>query len=510
MSRLTFCKVTLEPARTIAQGRGADSMSNTPVLQSNCGQPVAGMALLERPNPAGYFIFPDLSIRHEGKYRLHFVVFETLKDPNDIDHDDHTTLQEAPMGGMGFGTQRVDVRSVPFTVYSAKKFPGLSESTMLSKTVSEQGCRVRIRRDVRMRRRENKAPKEWDGYEEENNHDARRTATPDNYVQQPHVPHASPALDNPDRPRSVSNASNTSFPAPRRPSMEDMNQGYAPNSYSSMPPPQAPAYSQMPQYASGQNQYQGQYTAPAQPAALMQPPQTPYTQPHQAHHGYQSQNGMAYGYMNQTYQQSHYEQAPQYKSDTAVQTPVDYAQPTSDYRRTSVAPTTQQYTNTAQHVPPYSPMDQYGRPSMSQQMSQPQTSHMPPAQSLTPLRTLPPASMPKPEVLSPSYQSPPSGISAPMSAASDASASQHSYDTNRQALPRFTRPQAQPQSVGLKRGYETVFGNQGLNERLQQGQRPQAHVFDDGSDCQPEQPLMNYRRADGSMRQRMPHEMPVS
>lgn len=485
-------------------------MSNTPVLQSNCGQPVAGMALLERPNPAGYFIFPDLSIRHEGKYRLHFVVFETLKDPNDIDHDDHTTLQEAPMGGMGFGTQRVDVRSVPFTVYSAKKFPGLSESTMLSKTVSEQGCRVRIRRDVRMRRRENKAPKEWDGYEEENNHDARRTATPDNYVQQPHVPHASPALDNPDRPRSVSNASNTSFPAPRRPSMEDMNQGYAPNSYSSMPPPQAPAYSQMPQYASGQNQYQGQYTAPAQPAALMQPPQTPYTQPHQAHHGYQSQNGMAYGYMNQTYQQSHYEQAPQYKSDTAVQTPVDYAQPTSDYRRTSVAPTTQQYTNTAQHVPPYSPMDQYGRPSMSQQMSQPQTSHMPPAQSLTPLRTLPPASMPKPEVLSPSYQSPPSGISAPMSAASDASASQHSYDTNRQALPRFTRPQAQPQSVGLKRGYETVFGNQGLNERLQQGQRPQAHVFDDGSDCQPEQPLMNYRRADGSMRQRMPHEMPVS
>ena len=43
---------------------------------------------------------------------------------------------------------RMEVKSDLFTVYSAKKFPGLAESTNLSRTVAEQGCRVRIRRDV--------------------------------------------------------------------------------------------------------------------------------------------------------------------------------------------------------------------------------------------------------------------------------------------------------------------------------------------------------------------------
>jgi hypothetical protein len=110
------------------------------------GVPVSGMAYLDRPAPAGYFIFPDLSVRHEGRYRLRFGLYE---------HSNDETSQQPvdPLEPREFCTHRLDVKSKPFTVFSAKKFPGLAESTTLSRIVAEQGCRVRIRRDVRMRRR---------------------------------------------------------------------------------------------------------------------------------------------------------------------------------------------------------------------------------------------------------------------------------------------------------------------------------------------------------------------
>ena len=203
---------------------------------------------MDRPSPAGYFIFPDLSVRHEGKYRLSFALYEELKDPKDMDPDDRSALNAHPQVGVdAHVSHRLEVKSSPFVVFSAKKFPGLSESTALSRMVAEQGCRVHIRRDVRMRRRENKSSKDWDEYEEEAPYEqARRTATPDNYVQQPGMPAPSPVLDGNDRPRSVSNASNTSFAPPRRPSMEDLSQGYQANSaYQQMAPPQPSGYSQI-------------------------------------------------------------------------------------------------------------------------------------------------------------------------------------------------------------------------------------------------------------------------
>jgi hypothetical protein len=40
-----------------------------------------------------------------------------------------------------------------FSVYSAKRFPGMEGSTELSKSFAEQGIRIRIRRPIRMRRR---------------------------------------------------------------------------------------------------------------------------------------------------------------------------------------------------------------------------------------------------------------------------------------------------------------------------------------------------------------------
>ncbi|GAM83416.1 hypothetical protein ANO11243_014040 [Dothideomycetidae sp. 11243] len=144
-----FLFVTLEQARPIAQGRVPQDHSRTPVLT---GTPVSGLVYLDRPHPAGYFLFPDLSVRHEGKYRLSFNLYEELKEEKD--QDKVVAKDDKPTGiGAAHVTHRLAVKSRPFIVYSAKKFPGLNQSTELSRTVAEQGCRVRIRRDARVRKR---------------------------------------------------------------------------------------------------------------------------------------------------------------------------------------------------------------------------------------------------------------------------------------------------------------------------------------------------------------------
>lgn len=166
-----FLYTTLENARPIAQCRVPTATTSFPVLT---GMPVAGMAYLDRPGPAGYFIFPDLSVRHEGKYRLSFNLFEELKDPKDADAEPlpgspkmADVRPKNPMSPQAHVCFRLEVKSVPFNVYSAKKFPGLAESTALSRIVAEQGCRVRIRRDVRMRRRDTNSTKVCEEWEED-------------------------------------------------------------------------------------------------------------------------------------------------------------------------------------------------------------------------------------------------------------------------------------------------------------------------------------------------------
>ena len=232
-----FLFTTLENARPIAKGRMPVTTPTFPVLT---GSPVAGMAYLDRPTPAGYFIFPDLSVRHEGLYRLSFSLFEELKENKDADAEppegssqsQDKLLTSNPMAPQAHVHFRLEVKSEAFAVFSAKKFPGLAESTPLSRTVAEQGCRVRIRRDVRMRRRD----KPSDGYPGEYSDDtyarSDRFATP----QQP-----------PERPRSISNGSmdaHTPYSTGRRSSMQDYFQhpgNYTPASYQQPPPPPPPA-----------------------------------------------------------------------------------------------------------------------------------------------------------------------------------------------------------------------------------------------------------------------------
>jgi hypothetical protein len=214
-----FLFATLEHARIMAHARGQPASNTPPVLT---GMPVSGMAYLDRPQEAGYFLFPDLSVRHEGRYKLTFNLYEETKEDKDKDKEREGESQP-PIPGLNPATGgsfdfRMEVKSQEFIVYSAKKFPGLAESTALSRVVAEQGCRVRIRRDVRMRRRDGKGA-DYDNGEDE--YRRRRTATPDN-------------RNDFNRSRSMSGSTErTPYSADqRRPSIADY-----PSQYSQNPPP---------------------------------------------------------------------------------------------------------------------------------------------------------------------------------------------------------------------------------------------------------------------------------
>lgn len=246
-----FLYATLDTARPIAHGRVAGPPS-CPVLT---GVPVAGVAYLDRPSQAGYFIFPDLSVRHEGRYRLSFHLYEEIKDAKDADQDSNTPLANQigrsnstkPASPQTYLHFRLEVKSVPFTVYSAKKFPGLATSTSLSRIIAEQGCRVRIRRDVRMRRRGDKREEEYE-YDEGSTAvypRSDRYSTPDRYVAQ-----------TVERPRSNSNGSAMESPygfgpdIQRRPSGPDYGFQCPPQPYQRPMPPAPMPHAQTPSYQS--------------------------------------------------------------------------------------------------------------------------------------------------------------------------------------------------------------------------------------------------------------------
>ncbi|CAO3591094.1 unnamed protein product [Absidia cylindrospora] len=85
--------------------------------------------LRDRNNEDGaFFIFADVSIRMEGFFRLRFTLFEIIES---------------------YATYRCSVLSDAFQVYSPKSFPGMSESTFLTRSFSEQGVRIRIRKETR-------------------------------------------------------------------------------------------------------------------------------------------------------------------------------------------------------------------------------------------------------------------------------------------------------------------------------------------------------------------------
>ncbi|KAL1959317.1 hypothetical protein VTO42DRAFT_2504 [Malbranchea cinnamomea] len=76
----------------------------------------------------GFFVFGDLSVKVEGDYRLKFNLFEMRKE--EVVH-------------------LKSVLSNTFSVLPPKNFPGMSESTFLSRSFADQGVKLRIRKEAR-------------------------------------------------------------------------------------------------------------------------------------------------------------------------------------------------------------------------------------------------------------------------------------------------------------------------------------------------------------------------
>jgi len=114
-----FLYATLEHARAIAHGRLQTPAANSPPVLT--GMPVSGMAYLDRPQEAGYFLFPDLSVRHEGRYRLTFNLYEETKEDDDKDAEAPDTKPAVPginsaTGGSFDFRMEVSHRNLLFTV----------------------------------------------------------------------------------------------------------------------------------------------------------------------------------------------------------------------------------------------------------------------------------------------------------------------------------------------------------------------------------------------------------
>jgi len=110
---------------------------------------VNGLKLKDHKNEEGiWFVLQDLSVRTEGTFRLRFSFMDIL------DHETgERSMKTIPILASCFS----DI----FQVYSAKKFPGVIESTPLSKAFASQGVKIPIRKD-------NKALANAEEYENDN------------------------------------------------------------------------------------------------------------------------------------------------------------------------------------------------------------------------------------------------------------------------------------------------------------------------------------------------------
>ncbi|KAK9693453.1 hypothetical protein K7432_013921 [Basidiobolus ranarum] len=76
-----------------------------------------------------YFVFPDLSIRTEGRFTLKFVLSDIMR------------IAENASAGI-----LADCFSNPFTIYTSREFPGVDKSTLLTNYFAKQGVQVPTRR----------------------------------------------------------------------------------------------------------------------------------------------------------------------------------------------------------------------------------------------------------------------------------------------------------------------------------------------------------------------------
>lgn len=452
-----FLFATLELARPMAHGRVQPPPNQPPVLT---GMPVSGMAYLDRPTEAGYFIFPDLSVRHEGKYKLSFNLYEETKEAKDADAEPSNEQKPKIPGGSAPDSSfdwRLEVKSAMFTVFSAKKFPGLAESTSLSRTVAEQGCRVRIRRDVRMRRRDGKANGDYDDVAEEEYVRAGRPVANDPYTS---------------RARSLS-------------SEDDVRQPYSEQDRR-LPGEYAPAGPQG--HLNFGQQYGQPYAAPAPQFAQPPPPAPP---------SYQS----ALGPYNQS--GSQYPRPapppPSYAPQSAYPSTTPREREFEEHRRASVAG----YAPSASSHPSH-------YPTLDSHFSRNPIGYQPYARAPSPPLhspiSLAPLKMPSLEHKYDGQSSPPGPLSS-ISRIAPAVLSPSFERSQDRSYGQYSAPLPGPPEVTRangKRGFESAFSSAAArqNEPLYNRKRPiNLDAFDDDDDMSNEMResmKMLYKRADGS------------
>lgn len=91
----------------------------------------------ERGIAGTFFVFPDLSCRAPGRYRLHFKLLRI--DPYNMQQ------------GAIHGTVASIITDV-FNVYTAKDFPGMRASSALLKALRRQGLNVGVKKGSEARR----------------------------------------------------------------------------------------------------------------------------------------------------------------------------------------------------------------------------------------------------------------------------------------------------------------------------------------------------------------------
>ncbi|KAM0339477.1 hypothetical protein ACHAPU_010924 [Fusarium lateritium] len=93
--------------------------------------------------PGIWFVLQDLSVRTEGNFRLRFSFVNVGRPGGPGGPGANVNQGRAPILSSCFSKE--------FSVYSAKKFPGVCESTPLSKTFAGQGIKIPIRKDTNIK-----------------------------------------------------------------------------------------------------------------------------------------------------------------------------------------------------------------------------------------------------------------------------------------------------------------------------------------------------------------------
>lgn len=98
-----------------------------------------------------WFILQDMSVRTEGWFRLKMCCYVMNKFAFDGNSDEGPVNNES--GLLDLCPMVASIFSSCFKVYSAKKFPGVTDTTALSRKFAAQGIKIPIRKDGQKRKR---------------------------------------------------------------------------------------------------------------------------------------------------------------------------------------------------------------------------------------------------------------------------------------------------------------------------------------------------------------------